>query len=295
MKANPTSQAYEDLIGRITRFAEADENIRAAFIIGSYARSDHPADEWSDLDVILIVQQIDVFHDQTDWINAIHPYWLTFVETMPGGGAVERRVLFAGGLDVDFVPFPVNQIQFILDNEIPAEIADALRRGVRVLTDKDLLIAQLLEIVPPIQPLAPPAASELCNAIDDFWYHAVWTAKHLRRRELWWAKSSVDGRMKDLLRQMLAWHAQATRGSETDTWLRGRFLEEWADPRAVAALEHVYARYREEEVWTALFATMELFSWLSRETTRALHLPYPEESETHAAELVRQMFDGRPQ
>ena len=34
-------------------WAGATDDIRAAFIVGSRSRDDHPADEWSDLDIIL--------------------------------------------------------------------------------------------------------------------------------------------------------------------------------------------------------------------------------------------------
>jgi hypothetical protein len=26
--------------------------------------------------------------------------------------------------------------------------------------------------------------------VSDFWYHALWSAKHLRQGELWWAKEA---------------------------------------------------------------------------------------------------------
>ena len=82
----------------------------------------------------------------------------------------------------------------------------------------------------------PSSEAEYLNIVNDFWFHTVWTAKHLRRGELWWAKSCCDGYLKNLLLRMLEFHARATKGPDFDTWMSGRFLETWADPRAVAAL-----------------------------------------------------------
>jgi len=51
---NATAIAYEQLIDRFVRWAHTDDNLRAAGIVGSRARIDHPADGWSDLDVLLV-------------------------------------------------------------------------------------------------------------------------------------------------------------------------------------------------------------------------------------------------
>lgn len=159
--------------------------------------------------------------------------------------------------------------------------------------DKDNLVDLLPDssIVPALP--GPPQVGEFLNLVNDFWYHTLWTAKHLRRGELWWAKAGCDMRLKQLLQQLLEWHARATYGPQTDTWLRGRFLEEWADARAVADLAFAFAHYDEEDVWRALLATMDLFVWVERETAVALHFTYSTDGESRATELVQQLFNNR--
>ena len=76
--------------------------------------------------------------------------------------------------------------------------------------------------------------------------------------------------MKRLMREMTECHARATHGPDYDTWHEGRFLDQWADPRAVAGLTNAYAHYEESDVRRALWATMELFRWLSVETAERL-------------------------
>ena len=131
------------------------------------------------------------------------------------------------------------------------------------------------------------------NAVNDFWYHAVWTAKHLRRGELWWAKDCCDGHMKGLLRQMLEWQAQSLSDQEKDTWMRGRFLEEWVDPRAAQALKTAFGSYEIEDVWRALKETMELFEWVSIETQEACKFSYPKAGVSHSKSFVEQLFRQR--
>jgi hypothetical protein len=74
----------------------------------------------------------------------------------------------------------------------PPDAANSFGRGYRVILDKDGLIARLrLEEVRLTSP-QPPAAHEFLNLVNDFWYHTVWSAKHLRRGEVWWAKGGVE-------------------------------------------------------------------------------------------------------
>ena len=125
--------------------------------------------------------------------------------------------------------------------------------------------------------MSPPPADALPDEgafrelAHDFWYHALWTAKKLRRGEVYTALLCLDGYLKVRLVVLLGWHARAVDPS-VDTWHAGRFLERWADPGALAALEEAYAHYDVRDVARALWATIELWQALEGETARRLGL-----------------------
>jgi aminoglycoside 6-adenylyltransferase len=289
-----THTKYEKLIENFLSWSRQNKNIRAAVVIGSRARTDdHPADEWSDLDLLLVADDPRPFWEGTDWLREIETPWITFIEPTPGDSGYERRVLFEGGLDVDFALAAVRDVRAMAGHELPPVIADIFRRGVRVILDKDGLMDGVGNAKPETARMPLPEESEFLNRVNDFWYHTVWTAKHLRRGELWWANSCCDMYLKELLRQMMEWHARATRGAGTDTWMRGRFLEEWADPKAVAALPKVFARYEAEDIWQALQATMDVFHGLAAETAGLLKYPYPADGEEKVRGLVMELNAGR--
>src|SRR5258708_1725501 len=106
MAAN-TSITFAALEARIAAWAEARPDVRAAVVLGSRARSDTPADAYSDLDLLLLVADPARYLDSANWLAALGVPRLTFVEETAVGGGRERRVLFDGGLDVDFSVFPV--------------------------------------------------------------------------------------------------------------------------------------------------------------------------------------------
>ena len=277
------ARGYEAIIERFVAWANAEERIRAAAVIGSRARADHAADVWADLDIVVLATAPEQYARGADWPARLGEPWIAFVESTPGGEALERRVLFAGGLDVDFAFFDVRRAHEAAFIDVARTV---ISRGKRILVDKDGVLARL-EATSPREPSAADAAitdaETVLQVASDFWYHAVWTAKHLRRGELWWAKGGCDGRLKELLRIALEWDAR-TQGR--DAWFRGRFLEEWADPAAVGRLSRAFARYDEREIWRALAVTMDLFADVARRATERLGLPYPADAETRARELV---------
>src|SRR5262245_36751765 len=94
--------AYEQLIDGFVAWAQTQPDIRAAIVLGSRARTDRPADEWSDLDLLVVTSDPGRLLAQADWLEQLGTPRLTFLESTAVGGMTERRVLFEGGLDVDF-------------------------------------------------------------------------------------------------------------------------------------------------------------------------------------------------
>lgn len=290
---------YEKLIERFVSWAEKETTISSAVVIGSRARTDHPADEWADLDVIVVTRDPALLLAQPDWLDDIGNPVVTFIEDTSSEGEKERRVLFDNGLDVDFSVIPYNKIEMMLQPQVFAqvvgEMSNIFGRGVRVLLDKDGQIKQLDQLVSLAQaaPTQLPSETNFLQVVNDFWYHTVWTARHLRRGELWWGGSGLNGRLRDLLFIMMEWQARALRGPNYDTWFRGRFLEEWADPRAVQALKDVLAHYDTEDTWRALQAMMELFRWLAMETAERWGFAYLAEGDEFTTRLTRELYEGR--
>jgi aminoglycoside 6-adenylyltransferase len=305
---NEPQAAMTQLEERFVAWARTRPDIRAAIVVGSWARTDHPADEWSDLDIAFSAADPQRYLSTADWLKDIGKPWLAYLDR----DGVVHHVLFEGGLDAGFAVLPNSGIRQavrflptlrrfpILLRVLPGRLGDQIRqdvassadyyrRGVRVILDKDGLAAKFLSHFPAdSQPHPQPTQPEFRDIVAEFWFRAVWTAKHLRRGELWWAKTEgCDGQMKSMLLRVLEWHAGATHGWDYDTWEGGRFLEEWADPRAVAGLRDVFAHYDENDIWRALLATMELFRWLAIETAERLGYPYPTPADERATQWIK--------
>lgn len=264
--ANVNTRA-ELLVAVVSDWAREREDVHAVVLVGSHARGDTPADRWSDLDLILFVDDPAPYADDAGWVAEFGSPVLTFVEGAAGGRR-ERRVLYETGEDVDFPLFPVTALERLEASENATEL---VRRGFRVLLDRIGLDGRLRDLAATTRVRVPPDERAFTELASDFWYHALWTAKKLRRGEVYTAIDCLDGYMKERLVTLLEWHAHAV-DPAADTWHAGRFLERWADPGALAALEGAFAHYDLRDVARALWETIDLFQGLEEETARRLGL-----------------------
>jgi aminoglycoside 6-adenylyltransferase len=129
---------------------------------------------------IAVVRDPERYAQSAEWVASFGTVWLTFVERTPDGGAWERRVLYEGGLDVDFALNPAQWLEHMAANGLAPEMADVIRRGVRVLADKEGLAAKVLQLpLPQAAPFRQPSSSEFLSAVSDFWYHSLWSRQAL--------------------------------------------------------------------------------------------------------------------
>ncbi len=164
------------------------------------------------------------------------------------------------------------------------EVQDVFRRGFRVLIDRDGTLERLA--VEPGRKAVPPTTDEFNEHLNDFLYHAIWTAKKIRRGELWVAKSCCDGYMKRLLLRMIEWHARAHHGWNYDTWFNGRFLESWAEPQVLSELAPAFAHYELDDLKKALGQTVRLHKSLSTETAKKLDYKFSNEMYSETFRLI---------
>src|ERR1700747_2083423 len=81
-----------DKIDRFSAWAKRRPDVRAGVILGSWARSETPADNMSDLDLLVIVSDPSVLLSESRWLLTFGEPCLPFVEPTATGNFKERRV-----------------------------------------------------------------------------------------------------------------------------------------------------------------------------------------------------------
>lgn len=261
---------YREIENSFITWAQHVDDIRAAFIVGSRARIDHPADEWSDLDIIFYTSKQDCYLTNSEWLQNFGDVWTSFAY-QTAGGEPERLTLFDGGWQVDFVINTYNSLKQIVESKT---IPNCFYRGVKVIIDKDNISKNIL----PKQFVAAQniniTEEMFMQVVNMFWFAALYTAKQILRNELW-ASKMRDTNLKELLLQVIEWNEKITNGNEYDTWHAGRFLCEWASKDIIEELRYTFGNFDKVDSWKALLATIDLFKRLSKNIAIRLNYSYP--------------------
>ncbi len=105
------SAEYKAILESIRIMAEQSSGIEAVFVIGSCARTIEKADEYSDLDLLIITNDLQYFLTGQEWISRIYNPLCVFHDHEPGQISNDIRVLFDNFLEVDFVFFETGHLQ----------------------------------------------------------------------------------------------------------------------------------------------------------------------------------------
>jgi aminoglycoside 6-adenylyltransferase len=246
-------------LDEVAAWAGAHADVRAVLLVGSQARLETPADDFSDVDLGLFVDDPERYLRDGTWVRSFGEPLLTLREPTAVGGFEERRVLFHDGLEVDFSILPAT-----IAKAPPAEADAVLGRGFRVVYD-DIGLDDLEPAGTP--PAAPPTQAALEQLSNDFWYHVLWGAKKLRRGEVLVAKQVCDCYLTALLVELARWRADGR-----DTWHGYRFFERWAGGEVADALGPTFAQYEAADIARALRAKCELFGQLEKDVVQRFHL-----------------------
>ncbi len=275
--------SYQFLEQRFLVWASMRTDIRAAAVIGSYGRiSQYRADESSDLDLLFITTEAEQYK-QTAWLAEIGPLVSSVFDPtdhVAFAGALDFFTVYTEGRIVDFSVLPDDYVQRLIHDPAAREqdfvhlITPTFSRGFRPLFDPEGLIDQLAAVFPANDSaVVAPSATAFAEAQENFWQGVVRVARKLRPHHLYFAMRWQTGLITDCMR-VAEWHARFVWHLPPSTWYRDKYLDQWADPRVVAALSTLYPHYDIADMRRALFALLDLFRILTRELAEALGYPY---------------------
>lgn len=274
-----TSHPY---LHRVKTWASGESLIRALVVTGSLARSDGSTDVFSDLDVQVITPEGRRYTDDDTWLDDLGEVWIRFPLRKD---APYRLVWFAGGVKVDFQFIHPDRIRALTER---GALSDEYQRGYRVVLDKDNLYRKLPSSPRRFPAPAAPSPAEVEGAINEFWFEAIHVAQFIRRREFWVVKRR-DWTMKEKLLQLLEWHARSTGGAETNTWLLGKRISEWADEESQKEIARIWPGWDAAAMWRGLLTQIALFRRLSQQLTRALRSGYDDQIHQDIEAYIRRL------
>lgn len=270
---------YSDIKSKIKEQCENDSEVRTVIIIGSSTRADTPADEFSDLDLIIVTENTEKWY-LGEYPELFGRVSISFTEPTLGGG-IERRCIYDDDKDVDMIIFTPLQFSAALKK---GEAGRVMNRGYKMLIDKDGYAEKAAEYVSPEISSEEITESEFENLANDFYFHNIWALKKLKRGELWSAKMCIDSYLKSRLLKMIEQY-QLCKNTK-DIWHDGRFLDSWAESSVTERLKKCFAHYDSDDCKAALLETHSLFTFLAEFVAKKRGFSYPEAAKKCAAKYL---------
>jgi aminoglycoside 6-adenylyltransferase len=274
---------FAALIERFVSWASGRPDIEGAIIVGSRARTAQPADEWSDLDIVMFADHPPVLLEDQSWGSLLGDWEISFREPTAVGIWEERRLLFADGCDVDISILPSRLLDELElkgeESVLFQQAANVVARGYRLLLDRNGRIAPAIErMASSTHPSrTPPSQAELDQVLSDFWYHCPWTARKLRRGELAVAHECLEGNQRSLVIRLLHWHA----ARDGHTWHGTRYLENAMKGDIREHYARTFALHTADDIARGLREMMDLVDRVGNEIAEAYGLsvsPTPHEA-----------------
>ena len=278
------------LLASIREWASTQDDVRALVQTGSLVRRDGLADEFSDLDIEIMVRDPALLIESDAWIYKIgSPITILHLDTEDGQEGSSRLVIFEDGIKVDFSLAGLSH----LESMAGVNGVDPLyQRGYSVLLDKDGLAERLPSpsFTPPIRSL--PSEAHFRERVEEFWFEAFHVPRYLARGELYQVKQR-DWTMKELLLEMMEWHALARSGGSIDVWHIGKGIHSWADSATWTELQETFGHFDAPDARRAYDATTRLYSRLAREVADMRGWTYPDKVEDLISALDPAEQSGR--
>jgi aminoglycoside 6-adenylyltransferase len=274
-----TEAAWQGLAGvhaladRIEEWAATRQDIRALAFFGSLRRHDRPGDDWSDVDALLVVDDLAQWTEEIDarWVHEIAPVWINQLHPSPLPGINIRQVIFDGGYDSDLVVVDREKVKILTTD--PAVARLVLGHGYVIAFDRDNIFAAMPRPAEGAD-IALPDAGEFHFVVSTTLYQMVWATKHFRRGEYWRAFDDLNCYMKERLLKLLEWQALAA--GATDVFPAAHKLESWAPQAELEAARRTYANGDPHAFGSALLAHHDLTRKIARPLAARLGFDYPD-------------------
>lgn len=269
--------SYQSTVTKVIQWAAQTPNVHAAIVIGSQIRTEYPGDQWSDLDLLLLVQDPPALIDCDEWLHQFGTPVCITQEVV----ALEhlqlvwyvKRPLYDDLQAIDFSILPFSRLEDVLQVN-----RDIHACGYSIIySDSTEGLEEKFQ--KSIQGVAGPqlprvTEAELYALVSDLLYHIIWTVRKVKRHELWSAVHCINCYMKQRLLTLMEMYNAVTSKNINRVMYDGRLLDSRMDPWVLEQLQGCFTKYDPTDVLTTLSNLYNLIFFLTSEIANRQHYPF---------------------
>lgn len=264
-------------LNQVIQWVEQQQNIRAALLTSSLTNPNAPVDQFSDLDIDLVVDNYDEFLQDDSWLANFGGIITTIVEGEEpfDGRCSSRMVLYEDYSKIDFLIFSVEKFK---EEVAKQELHEDWDIGYRVLVDKDGLTTTMQPPTYKAFTIERPTEEKFLWVLNNYWWDLTYVAKCLARDELYYAKFMSDFVMRFEHQQvLLEWYIGSEHNWNVTTNKYGRLFKKYLPAEIWQLATTTFAAADPEDNWKALYAYANTGRQIGKELASRLGYAYPGE------------------
>lgn len=276
----------KEMLELITKTAKNDPRIRAVIMNGSRANPAAPRDRFQDYDIIYIVNDIDTFTAEHNWIDIFGKRLiLQMPETMScpfADGRFIYLMLFEDGNRIDLQLIPIEKHEQLIKKDSESIL----------LLDKD-------GIIPPFPPASdsdyyvkPPDEHSYYSCCNNFWWCMQNVAKGILRDELPYAMRMLNAEIREDLNSMIEWYIGVKTRFTVSAGKAGKYFKKYLSPDMYKRYSATYTSADYDSMWQSVLAACGLFSEAAQIVASHFGYCYPIEDEKNMLSYMRRVRSG---
>lgn len=278
----------EEIIKNFKIWAENEADIKSVIVIGSSVRKHHQGDKYSDIDLIIFTNDPFKYERSFTWIDEIYKSVSFHNGFEISKGTFVKRIFFENEVAVDITFLSSKSLTAIYFFALVKEKAHYffkilgreklnaieklvlnftyfLHRGFYLIVDKNNSEQKIKKVIDQCgyKTEYSRELNDFETVVNRFWQNAYRMAYKIKRNELFTAKLEHETEMKEDLLNIILIYTKHINGNNYETWHRGKFIENWADPAIVEKIKWIYGENNIESSWKSLKSTIDLFTYIS--------------------------------
>lgn len=248
---------YDHLKLTIRNWAATHNNVAAILIVGSRSDPELDPDMFSDLDLILFVDDPSEFVSSSSWIEQINPTWLS-VLSQTGRGHPEWTILFAEGIKADLIFVESGKYRNLAELIENSGYQFVIAKGYSILYAKESTSESSPLFSGKRQKSVYQGSSEIVsNTVDKALILGYQVARYGARGDLWRAFQTYSD-FKSVLLRLFELQAREHGKHDDEIGYDGHDIMEWIDPEIGLKIPELFPGFEQNLLLSSLRTALDL-------------------------------------
>ncbi len=280
-------RSEDDMMALIVQTAASDERIRAVILNGSRANASAKKDFLQDYDIVYVVSETVSFINDPGWIDCFGERLIVQTpQTMsipdPSfDNYFSYLMLFLDGNRIDLTLIPIEKFVNIVKPDSQSIC----------LLDKDGIIPALPPASDKDYHIQNPTQKQFSDCCNEFWWVSTYVAKGLWREETVYALYILNGPVRNMLIQMIAWQIGIRTNFSVSIGNGGKYLKDHMDSLLWQELLDTYPCAKNKEIWETLFAMIKMFRKLAMGVSRERGFYYDSKIDENISRYLSEIYE----